>query len=123
MCAFFKQSIALLAVLTVLASTSLAQERAGAGQQLASKPHAAGGVAVGDAQGGVTDRAFVSAPPNYAYVIEREAGSFLDCGEGMDQQSTDEDGRALAPLACGVTLAETIFIPAAAASARITIHY
>ena len=82
-----------------------------------------GGVAVGDSQGGVTDRAFVMAPPHYAYVVEREAGSFLDCGEGMDALLTDENGRALAPLQCGVTLTETIFIPTAAASARLIVHF
>ncbi|HRX38977.1 MAG: hypothetical protein KDA48_05515 [Amphiplicatus sp.] len=83
----------------------------------------AGGVAAGESQGGVTDRAFISAPPNWSYVVEREPGSFLDCGEGMDARMTDEDGRDLAALRCGVTLTETIAIPAAAQSARIIIHY
>ncbi|MEL7490019.1 MAG: hypothetical protein AAGJ73_04815 [Pseudomonadota bacterium] len=82
-----------------------------------------GGVSVGDSQGGVTDRAYVMAPPNYAYVVERESGSFLDCGEGMDARQTNADGRALAPLQCGVTLTETIFIPTAAASAKIIVHF
>jgi len=89
----------------------------------AARDVSAGGVAIGDSQGGVTDRAYVTAPPNWAYVVAREAGSFLDCGEGMDAHSTDEDGRDLAPLQCGVTLTETVVIPAAAASARLTIHY
>jgi len=83
----------------------------------------AGGVAVGESQGGVTDRAYVIAPPNYAYVVERKAGSFLDCGDGMDAQATDKNGRDLAPLQCGVTLTETIVIPAAAASARVVVHF
>lgn len=83
----------------------------------------AGGVAVGDSQGGVTDRAFVTAPPHFAYVVEREPGSFLDCGEGLDQRATDADGRDMAGLRCGVTLTETLIIPTAAASARVIVHF
>jgi len=83
----------------------------------------AGGVAVGAGTGGITDRAYVTAPPNYLYVVETERGSFLDCGEGQEMRSTDEDGRDLAALTCGVTLTETIVIPAAASSARIIVHY
>jgi hypothetical protein len=83
----------------------------------------AGGVAVGEGAGGVTDRAYVTAPPNYLYVVETERGSFLDCGAGQDTRATDEDGRDMATLRCGVTLTETIVIPAAAASARIIVHY
>ncbi|MEM8936275.1 MAG: hypothetical protein AAGC77_07705 [Pseudomonadota bacterium] len=83
----------------------------------------AGGVAVGDGAGGVTDRAYVAAPPNYLYVVERERGSFLDCGEGQDTRATDAYGQDVAELRCGVTLTETIVIPAAAQSARIIIHY
>jgi hypothetical protein len=83
----------------------------------------AGGVALGDSQGGITDRAFVSAPPNWSYVIEREPGSFLDCGEGMDARVADADGRDIASLTCGVTLTETIVIPAAAESARVIVHF
>ncbi|MHA7872086.1 MAG: hypothetical protein ACX939_07040, partial [Hyphococcus sp.] len=83
----------------------------------------AGGVAIGEGAGGVTDRAYVIAPPNYLYVVERERGSFLDCGAGQDARATDADGRDMAALRCGVTLTETIVIPAAAASARIIIHY
>ena len=83
----------------------------------------AGGVAVGEGNGGITDRAFVSAPPNYLYVVEKDRGSFLDCGEGQELRATDEDGRDMAVLRCGVTLTETIVIPAAASSARIIVHY
>ena len=83
----------------------------------------AGGVAVGEAEGGVTDRAYVTAPPNWAYVVEREAGSFLDCGEGADGRANDADGRDLAALRCGVTLTETVVIPAASKSARLIVHY
>jgi hypothetical protein len=83
----------------------------------------AGSLALGDSQGGVTDRAYISAPPNWSYVVEREPGSFLDCGAGMDARQTDSDGRDLAGLNCGVTLTETIVIPAVARSARIIVHY
>jgi hypothetical protein len=83
----------------------------------------AGGVVVGAGGGGITDRAYVTAPPNYLYVVERARGSFLDCGEGQEMRSTDTDGRDLATLRCGVTLTETVVIPAAASSARIIVHY
>lgn len=83
----------------------------------------AGGIAIGEGAGGITDRAYAAAPPNYLYVVEKEPGSFLDCGEGQDSRATDNDGRDIAVLRCGVTLTETIVIPAAASSARIIIHY
>ena len=102
---------AIAASVVVMNATALAQDST------------SGGVAIGEADAGVTDRAYVTAPPNYAYIIERGAGSFLDCGEGMDSHKTDEAGRDTAFLQCGVTLTETIFIPTAAASARIIVHY
>lgn len=83
----------------------------------------AGGVAVGEGAGGITDRAYVTAPPNYLYVVEKERGSFLDCGQGQETRATDADGRDRAVLRCGVTLTETVVIPAAASSARIIVHY
>lgn len=83
----------------------------------------AGGVAIGDGTAGVTDRAWVTAPPHYTYVVETERGSFLDCGEGREARAADADGRDMAPLRCGVTLTETVVIPAAASSARIIIHF
>lgn len=83
----------------------------------------AGGVAVGEGSGGVTDRAFILAPPNYVYVVEKSPGSFLDCGDGQEIRTTDNDGRDMAIMRCGVTLTETIVIPAAAESARIIVHY
>ncbi|MFQ5563176.1 MAG: hypothetical protein ACE5FO_06375 [Parvularculaceae bacterium] len=126
MCANRKQKInpaaaILLAALMMTATASAGErERAAlAGGQAGQ----AGGVALGDSQGGVTDRAYVIAPPNWTYVVEKEPGSFLDCGTGMDNRTTDSDGRDLAGLRCGVTLTETVVIPAAAASARIVIHY
>ncbi len=117
MCAERKQILNLAAAIAAagftLPGAALAQN-AGA---------SAGGVALGEGHGGITDRAFVAAPPNYLYVVEKERGSFLDCGEGQDLSATDEDGRDMAVLHCGVTLTETVVIPAAASSARIIIHY
>ncbi len=83
----------------------------------------AGGVALGESFGGVTDRAHVLAPADYRYVAEREPGSFLDCGAGAEARATDASGRDVAALACGVTLTETVVIPAASASARLIIHF
>ena len=83
----------------------------------------AGGLAAGESQGGVTDRAYVSAPPHYTFVVERQPGSFLDCGDGAETRTTDRAGRDMASLSCGVTLTETTVIPAAAVSARIVVHY
>lgn len=114
MCLVRKQSLnaagAILAAAFIVAAPAKAQD-------------SAGGVAIGEGAGGVTDRAYVTAPPGYLYVVEKERGSFLDCGEGQDLRATDEDGRDMAALRCGVTLTETVVIPAAAASARIIIHY
>jgi hypothetical protein len=83
----------------------------------------AGGVAIGEGHGGVADEAFVLAPPFYLFVVEKEPGSFLDCGEGQETRKTDEFGRDAAALSCGVSLTETIVIPAASVSARIIIHF
>lgn len=118
MCADRKQSLnvvaGLFSALLVMAGAAMAEQ---------SPRETAGGLAIGEAAGGVTDRAYVTAPPNYLFVVERERGSFLDCGAGQDVHATDEDGRDMAVLRCGVTLTETIVIPAAAASARIIVHY
>ncbi len=81
------------------------------------------GAALGDASGGVTDRVFVAAPPYAAFVVERASGSFVDCGAGMSSVSVDADGRTVAELPCGVTLTETLFVPTAAASAKVYIHF
>lgn len=115
MCAERKQNLKLAAAI-------LAVSFAFSGGAMAADG-SAGGVAIGDGSGGITDRAFVAAPPNYLYVVEKERGSFLDCGEGQDNRATDPDGRDVEMLRCGVTLTETVVIPAAASSARIIIHY
>lgn len=100
---------------------AVASAAALAGTALASSE--AGGVAIGESHGGVADEAFVIAPPDYLYVVEKEPGSFLDCGEGQETRKTDASGRDAATLYCGVSLTETIVIPAASVSARIIIHY
>lgn len=95
-----------------------------AGAASADSPErSAGGLAIGETHGGIADEAFVIAPPHYLYVVEKEPGSFLDCGEGQETRATDDAGRDAAALSCGVTLTETIIIPAASASARIIVHY
>ena len=118
MCPERKQTVNLFAALSAAALIF-----AGPAHAEPVRGETAGGVAIGEGVSGVTDRAYVTAPPNYLYVVERERGSFLDCGEGKDVRATDGDGRDLATLRCGVTLTETIVIPAAATSARIIIHY
>lgn len=122
MCAVTKQSLNAAAGFVAIALTALgpafADERADN-----NVGDTAGGISIGEGAGGITDRAYVTAPPHYLYVVEKERGSFLDCGEGRDRRAVDKDGRDLATLRCGVTLTETIVIPAAAASARIIVHY
>ncbi|MGE0410063.1 MAG: hypothetical protein AB7P23_12485 [Amphiplicatus sp.] len=115
MCAVRKHVILSAAALSIAGGASA--------HAMDEKGASAGGVAIGESRGGVTDRAYISAPPNFAFVVEREPGSFLDCGEGMDQRIADKDGRDLAVLSCGVTLTETIVIPAAAESARLIVHF
>lgn len=123
MCAERKQFLNAAAAITIAALTLCGGAHAQSGGAQAQKAQSAGGVTIADGAGGITDRVFVAAPPNYLYVVEKERGSFLDCGEGQDRRATDEDGRDVAFLRCGVTLTETVVIPAAATSARITIHY
>ncbi len=82
-----------------------------------------GGVTAGDSVGGVTDRVFVTAPPEYRFQVETEPGSFLDCGRNWQSGIADGDGRHQALISCGVTLTETLVIPASATSARLTVHY
>jgi len=119
MCASRKQSVnaafALAAILGLSAGPALAAD--------SSSARTAGGLALGESHGGIADQAYVVAPPNFLYVVEKERGSFLDCGEGQELRSTDEAGRDVAELTCGVTLTETIVIPAASTAARIIIHY
>lgn len=101
---------------------------AGADAQIAAeKPRGANGtatgVAAGENRGGVIDVVHVMAPPGWSFVLETQAGSFVDCGDDILVNQTDADGRSTVKLSCGVTLAETLVIPAAARSARIVIHH
>lgn len=114
MCVNCKQIVKALG-LALLAASSVASAE--------NPARSAGGLAIGEAHGGIADEAYVIAPPRYLYVVEREPGSFLDCGEGQETRATDEAGRDAAALSCGVTLTETIVIPAASTSARIIVHY
>jgi len=124
MCAERKQNLKMIAPAPALALTLvLALTLPSAAMAGEPADRSAGGISIGEGAGGITDRAYVAAPPNYLYVIEKERGSFLDCGEGQDGHATHADGRDMAVLRCGVTLTETVVIPAAAASARIIIHY
>ena len=120
MCAVPKQSLNAAFGFVAIALTVLGPASAGEGDRAGES---AGGLSIGEGAGGITDRAYVTAPPHYLYVVEKERGSFLDCGEGRDRRAVDADGRDLATLRCGVTLTETIVIPAAATSARIIVHY
>lgn len=120
MCAVPKQGFNALAAIAAAALTGVLCAPARAGD---SADGGSGGVSIGESAGGIIDRVYVTAPPHYLYVVEKARGSFLDCGEGSDGRAVDEDGRDLATLRCGVTLTETIVIPAAATSARIIVHY
>ena len=115
MCAVRKQILNAAVALGAAAGLSLGPAHAGGAS--------AGGLALGESHGGITDQAYVIAPPNWLYVVEKERGSFLDCGEGQETRRTDDSGRDVAELTCGVTLTETIVIPAASTSARIIVHY
>lgn len=122
MCAVTKQSINTAVGFVAIALTAFGPALAGERAE-ETAGDTAGGISIGEGAGGITDRAYVTAPPHYLYVVEKERGSFLDCGEGRDRRAVDQDGRDLATLRCGVTLTETIVIPAAAASARVIVHY
>lgn len=84
---------------------------------------AVGGVALGDSYGGVTDRAYVLGPPNWAFTTTRASGAFLDCGAGEDLSSLDENGQKTLRLDCGVTLTETVSVPRVGARARLIVHF
>lgn len=84
---------------------------------------AVAGVVLGDNLGGLIDRVYVSGPPEAEFAMSVERGSFLDCGSGVTVARTDDDGRRMVALVCGVTLAETLVIPTTSQPAKLTIHY
>ncbi|MEM8986592.1 MAG: hypothetical protein AAGC95_07700 [Pseudomonadota bacterium] len=86
-------------------------------------PPMAGGLALGETFGGVTDRAYAMGPPNFAYVVKRSPGAFLDCGAAMEMEAHNDAGLSDVALDCGVTLSETVSVPRVGAKASLTIHY
>ena len=64
----------------IFGGVALAGEMAAEVEPGLSAQGTAGGVFGGGGSGGITDRAYVSAPPNYFYVVETVRGNFLDCG-------------------------------------------
>lgn len=121
MCLNRKQILNITASLAVLLITNGVQA-ASRGENHGDKA-SVGQLVIGEGADGITDRAYVIAPPNWYYVVDIEPGSFLNCGDFTQARKTDDDGRDQASLNCGVTLTETVVIPAASTSATITIHY
>ena len=81
------------------------------------------GVFAGDNLGGVTDRAFVAAPPGTSFEISVIPGHFLDCGRGSIMRQTDAAGQALIALDCGVTQPETLILPDIGKPALLMVHF
>ena len=83
MCAERKQNLNVIAPVLVLAltlsSAALADESAG---------HSAGGISIGEGAGGITDRAYVAAPPNYLYVIDAKVILGVDRRSVEDRMAT-----------------------------------
>ncbi|MGV6801202.1 MAG: hypothetical protein ACWA5L_04700 [bacterium] len=82
-----------------------------------------GTLVLGENIGGMSEVAYFIAAPDSEINYTLEPGSFLDCGTGKEKNQTDEDGRGQIRLSCGVTLTETLIIPAASQPARLIIHY
>jgi len=125
MCPERKQflNICLSATIVLTLLSSLGNADAGQLSEIEGNASSLGQLVIGEGAGGITDRAYVIAPPNWYYVVDIEPGSFLNCGERVEARMTDGDGRDEALITCGVTLTETVVIPAASTSATITIHY
>ena len=77
----------------------------------------------GPSKGGVIDTLYVTAPKNTLYTLEKQPGSFVDCGTSREMRRTDQDGREAVTLSCGVTITETLVIPAASERALMIIHF
>ncbi len=77
----------------------------------------------GENLGGITDRGFVGAPPDSFYVLDLQAGHFLDCGTGMVVRQTNGQGQDMVPLVCGVTMPETLSLPNIGEPAILIVHF
>ena len=84
---------------------------------------AAGGLAAADPVSGITDAVFLFGPPDYAYVVQKTPGAFLDCGDGARASAHDADGQSALDLTCGVTVTETVSVPQFGAKARVIVYY
>ncbi len=87
------------------------------------RPPPMGGVFPGANLGGITDRGFVGAPPDSFYVLDLQAGHFLDCGTGMVVRQTNGQGQDMVPLVCGVTMPETLSLPNIGEPATLIVHF
>lgn len=139
MCFFRKQNLnaltLILAILALFVAPAMAQSgpeediysqsgtKTTDNSQFHTVTKSAGSITPGVSHGGVISQLYVTAPPGWAFQLERTPGSFVDCGEGRRMLVTDKDGRAAANLSCGVTITETLVIPAASESARLIVHY
>ncbi len=137
MCIFSKQilnfSAGLLAFFTLLCGPIVAQTAVLSQNttvtpslgltEIPERVDSAGSISAGDSHGGVINELHVMAPPGWVYQVERQPGSFVDCGKGRENRISDKNGRDSANLACGVTITETLVIPAASESARLIVHF
>ncbi len=125
MCSKRKQPVNyLLVAIVIMVLMHCADLLVSSAQAQTGQPSAEiGGVALGENLGGVLDRVFVAAPPNWQFTVALTPGSFLDCGSGMAVAQTADDGRDVFPVSCGVTLTETLVIPSASRPAQLIIHY
>ena len=122
MCVKRKQFINPIATIS-LCMLTFVSAHAGSPANSADDVASMGQIAIGEGAGGITDRAFVVASPNSIFEVQIRPGSFLNCGDQTETGIADADGRFQATMTCGVTLTETIVIPAASESATITVHY
>ena len=83
----------------------------------------ASSIVAGRSHGGIINELYVTVPPSWSYQVERVSGSFVDCGSGVSEHAGDPNGRGQIRLSCGVTLTETLVIPAASQSAKFVIHH
>lgn len=121
MCAEGKQILNRTVQAVALALIALAGP-AVAGQS-SSPPQSFGGITLGENVGAMAEEVFVNGSARREVTITLDRGSFLDCGEGMVTEVTDNTGRVRFRLTCGVTLRETLILPSAGRPAHFTVHY